>query len=148
MPLDFHASRPMNPANLISPVAGVTLDTIIAMVENSDDRTWGVDVVRSADGKQNCFFGHLFNMGANDAESNLLWNWFEQNWSSTYVIYPVNDGSNPAYPEAAPRLRVLAYLRALRNGDELTTTESMSAEYRQSLLREPDQQSARATWAA
>jgi hypothetical protein len=31
------------------------------------EASWQVNTVRSADGATNCFFGHLFNMGANDA---------------------------------------------------------------------------------
>lgn len=33
-----------------------------------------------------CFFGHLFNMGANDAEGSALWNTFEELWATTYRI--------------------------------------------------------------
>ena len=131
----------------------VTLDDIIAMVESTDEDAWQVDVVRSGDGNRNCFFGHLHaygfqraagltvdivpqffrdrapEVGAQDYFASQLWDWFECAWASTYAIYPVNDGTNPRYPQSTPKQRVLAYLRALAAGDEMTTMESMDAEF-------------------
>lgn len=104
------------------------LDDIITYMEGTPESTWGVDVVRSTgeNGEQlDCFFGHLFTMGRDEIESNKLWDWFESAWSTTYGIYPVNDGENPAYQQATPKQRVLAYLRALRAGEETTTMQSM-----------------------
>ena len=131
----------------------VTLDDIIAMVEGTAEDAWQVDVVRSGDGNRNCFFGHLHAYGtrlaanlpadtvpaffrerapevkAPDYFASQLWDWFECAFASTYAIYPVNDGTNPRYPQPTPKQRVLAYLRALATGDELTTMESMDAEF-------------------
>lgn len=131
----------------------VTLDDIIAMVEGTAEDAWQVDVVRSRDGNRNCFFGHLHAYGtrlaahlpadtvpaffrerlpevnASDYFASQLWDWFECAFASTYAIYPVNDGTNPRYRQPTPRQRVLAYLHALATGDELTTMESMGAEF-------------------
>ncbi|MCC3292412.1 hypothetical protein [Arthrobacter sp. zg-Y1110] len=101
------------------------LDSVITYMEATDEDAWRVDTVRSADGTTNCFFGHLFNMGGTDERGSALWNWFEEMWATTYAIYPVNDGKNPAYPQATPKQRVLAYLRALADGTELTTLQAM-----------------------
>lgn len=101
---------------------------------------WQLDVVRSADGSKNCFFGHLFQWAENAASehgastedarlwANLVWEAFEERWATTYVIYPINDGSNPRYPQATAKERVIAYLTALRDGEEMTTLEAMEAD--------------------
>lgn len=129
----------------------VTLDDIIAMVEVSSEDAWQVDVVRSADGTRNCFFGHLHAYGMHLAAhltddilpdylrhtgatapewvATQLWDWFENEWASTYAIYPVNDGTNPRYPQPTPRTRVLAYLHALRSGEQMTTFQQMDADF-------------------
>lgn len=114
-----------------------SLDTVIAFMEGTAEESWRTDTVRSADGSTNCFFGHLFNMGGNDERGSALWNWFEEAWSTTYRIYPINDGDNPDYPQSTPKQRVLAYLRALADGTELNTTDSMDAYY-QMILAEED----------
>lgn len=106
-----------------------TLDTVIAYMEATAEDSWNLDTVRSKDGTKNCFFGHLFNMSPDEARANALWAMFEDLYSTTYAIYPVNDGSNPRYPQETPRQRILAYLRALQSGDEMTTDQSMAADY-------------------
>lgn len=113
------------------------LDAVITYMENTDEKAWQTGTVRSADGSTNCFFGHLFNMGGTDEQGSALWNWFEELWATTYMIYPVNDGQNPAYPQPTPKQRVLAYLRALADGTELTTTQSMAASDAQDRNQDP-----------
>jgi hypothetical protein len=128
----------------------VSLDDIITMVEETSEESWQTEVVRSADGTRNCFFGHLHALGVTlaadvsaealprstrpditpgDYIGSRLWDWFESAWATTYAIYPVNDGTNPAYPQQTPRQRVLAYLRALHSGMELTTEESLDDQF-------------------
>lgn len=105
------------------------LDAVISYMETTVEEAWRTETVRSADGSTNCFFGHLFNMGADDEQGSALWNWFEELWATTYMIYPVNDGRNEKYQQKTPKKRVLAYLRALADGTEMTTGQSMEAEY-------------------
>lgn len=105
------------------------LDPVIAYMESTVEDSWNLDTVRSKDGSRNCFFGHLFNMTPDEDRANALWAMFEDLYATTYVIYPVNDGSNPRYPQETPRQRILAYLRALQSGDEMTTDQSMEADY-------------------
>lgn len=107
----------------------VTLDDVISYMEATDPETWNLDTVRSQDGKNNCFFGHLFNMGRDEQEANRIWGWFEEAWATTYRIYPINDGQNPRYQQPTSKERVLAFLYALRAGKELTTMEQMEADY-------------------
>jgi hypothetical protein len=121
-----------------------TLDTVIAYIESTAEEDWNVDTVRSKDGTKNCFFGHLFNMTPDEDRANALWGMFEDLWSTTYRIYPINDGTNPRYPQETPKQRILAYLRALQTGDEKTTEQSMEECYQLSLAEDAAQQAAAA----
>lgn len=106
-----------------------TLDTVIAYMESTAEDAWNLDTVRSKDGTRNCFFGHLYNMSPDEDRANALWAMFEDLYATTFVIYSINDGSIPRYPQETPRQRILAYLRALQAGDEMTTEQSMEAQY-------------------
>lgn len=126
----------------------ITFDDIVDAMASTPSDQWQVDTVRAPDGSSNCFFGHLFTLGERTAAAaprltiaphgkltptevvaNALWEWFESCWSTTYVIYPVNDGRDPRYPQPTPKARVLAYLEALRSGEELRTQESMLQDF-------------------
>lgn len=118
------------------------LSGLIAYLESTDTCDWNLDTVRSKDGKRNCFFGHLWNWAAGlapaygfDADQETrnawcraVWDCFEENWSTTYVIYPINDGTNAKYPQETAQARVIAYLRALQDKTEMNTHESMEAQ--------------------
>ncbi len=110
-----------------------TIEAVIAHMEATAEDSWQMDVVRSADGSRNCFFGHLFSMGADDREGTRLWDWFESAHSTTYAIYPINDGEHPEYQQTTPKQRVLAYLRDLRDGLAKTTMQCMEEDYQFSL---------------
>jgi hypothetical protein len=110
-----------------------TIEAVIAHMEATAEDSWQMDVVRSADGSRNCFFGHLFSMGANDQEGTRIWDWFESAYSTTYGVYPVNDGQHPDYQQATPKQRMLAYLRDLRDGRAKTTMQCMEEDYQFSL---------------
>lgn len=105
------------------------LDSVIAYMDATEEDTWRVDTVRSADGTTNCFFGHLFNMGGNDARGSALWDGFENLWSTTYTVYPINDGTHQGYQQTTPKQRVLAYLHDLNTGLAKTTQQRMEEEY-------------------
>jgi len=113
---------------------GVTfLDTVIDYLRTTEVDEWQTDVVRSKDGTRNCFFGHLFAIGRDDAQSNALWEFFEETYATTYMVYAVNDGTHPDYQQEHARDRVIAYLSAIRDGSELTTQQSMDEHERQYL---------------
>lgn len=101
-----------------------TIQEIIDYMESTSEESWGVDVVRTSDGK-NCFFGHLFNMGSDESESNFIWSAFEEGWATTYMIYQVNDGADPRYQQVTPKQRVVQYLKDLRDGKAKTTHQLM-----------------------
>lgn len=62
---------------------------------------------------------------------------FEERYSTSYVIGAVNDAPSSRYPQAEPRDRVVAYLQALREGDEASTYESMEVDYLLSCRPDP-----------
>lgn len=137
----FHAAKTMRQGHLerdcpaLSPRDWAaaqlqTLDTVIAYMESTAEEDWNLNTVRSKDGKKNCFFGHLFNMSPDEERANALWAMFEDLWSTTYVVYPINDGTNKRYPQETPKQRILAYLRALQAGEEKTTEQSMEESFR------------------
>lgn len=109
------------------------LADFITYLEATSPEDWCEDVVRSQDGAQNCALGHVFEWGrargdGSDRAGSRAWDWFEGAWSTSYAVYPVNDGENPDYPQATPKERIIAYCRALLDGTELSTMESMEFE--------------------
>jgi hypothetical protein len=112
------------------------LDPVIAYMEATDEDAWQVDTVRSADGATNCFFGHLFNMGGTDERGSALWGGFESTWASTYRLFPINDGTDPDYPQTTPKQRVLAFLHDLNSGAVMTTPQQMEEDYNHFLAEE------------
>jgi hypothetical protein len=46
------------------------------------------------------------------------------------MIYPVNDGRHPDYPQPTPKARVLAYLNDVLQGKRKTTYEVMEEEWK------------------
>jgi hypothetical protein len=99
------------------------IETIINYLESTTDESWCLDVVKTKEGR-NCFFGHIFDFGGGE-----LWDWFENRWATTYMIYPVNDGGHPNYKQPTAKERIIAYLKDLRDGKELTTYEVMDRDY-------------------
>ena len=146
------------------------LPAFIAYLETTAEDSWCTDVVRSPDGAANCVFGHLFQyatdhtrtiellagthgqVGRNgrrmdpaEVFANAVWNVFEERWTTTYVLYRVNDGENPAYSQPTPKQRVIAFLRALAAGEEDTTLVGMQKEYEAILALEAAEREAAAT---
>jgi len=107
------------------------LKRIIAYMEATPTTSWTTDVVCSKDG-QNCFYGHLHAMGGGDDQmgGSHLWDFFEECFATTYMLYPVNDGQDPDYPQPTAKARVIAYLKDLDAGKKKTTAELME-EYHQ-----------------
>lgn len=103
----------------------VKLQQIIDHLKSTGKDEWCKDVVRTKDSKQNCLFGHVFNMGGDDNKlANKWWDFMEM-CATTYMVYPVNDGSHPDYKQDNPRDRCIAYLEDLLAGKQLTTLQSM-----------------------
>jgi hypothetical protein len=140
------------------------LPAFISHLETTAEDSWCTDVVRSPDGAANCVFGHLFQYATDHAATtelpagthgrtgrggkplhpaevfaNAVWNVFEERWTTTYMLYRVNDGENPRYDQPTPKQRVIAYLRALAAGEEDTTLVGMQKEYEAILAHEAAQ---------
>jgi len=114
-----------------------TLIHIIRFLKNTHEDEWCVDVVRN--GTTNCLFGHIMNFfGIGDDDSiDSAWCFFEHSYSTTYVVYPINDGENPKYQQKTPKLRCIQYLRDILSGKEDTTSQGMercSREYGGNLI--------------
>lgn len=104
-----------------------TIDQIISYMEGTTEESWCMDVVKTKDGR-NCFYVHLFDLGGGDNGGSGLMNLFEKVFATTYMLYPVNDGEDPNYPQSTPKQRVLAYLRDLRDGKAKTTQDLWAEE--------------------
>lgn len=102
------------------------LTPFIEYLENTTDDEWLLDTVRNKGNTQNCMMGHLVNWfyGKDHTGSiSMAWDWFEEMWATTYMIYPVNDGTDPRYQQSTAKERIIAYLRDLMNGKEKTSAQ-------------------------
>lgn len=88
------------------------LPKIIEYLEATPENSWCTDVVKTRDGK-NCLLGHLFDYGGNH-----VMDAFEETVATTYMFYPVNDGTHPDYPQPTPKQRILQYLKDIISGKQ------------------------------
>lgn len=94
----------------------------ISYLETTTDDKWTTGVCRSTTKEKNCVMGHLFRMNLDDDEQGRLWwDWFEGCVATTFMIYPVNDGGDPRYPQTTPKARILAYLNDVLDGKVKTS---------------------------
>lgn len=101
------------------------LQDFIDYLERTEESQWCVDIVRSKDQEKNCLFGHLFNFAGDDKTGSFYWDYFENAYATTCMVYPVNDGNNQRYQQPTPKQRCIAYLKAIQSGEEETTYECM-----------------------
>lgn len=94
------------------------IKNFINYLKKTNDSSWCLDVVKTKD--KNCVMGHL-----NDFVLNKFWDWFEERISTTYVMYPINDGKSDKYKQTTPKERCVAYLENILTGDEDCTYEGM-----------------------
>src|SRR5690606_18740724 len=88
----------------------------IQYLVDTDESEWQVDVVRNKENTKNCLFGHLVNfIYGKDYQGSIssAWDCFEALWSTTWAVYPINDGRNPEYQQLTPKQRCIAYLKDL-----------------------------------
>ena len=103
-------------------MAEVTLPAVIDYLEDTADESWLMGRCRSEDGSQNCVLGHLLDFGGGEAIDV-----FEEVYATSFMVFPVNDGEHPDYPQPTPKQRVLAYLRNMEAGREPTTLDHLRA---------------------
>jgi hypothetical protein len=106
-----------------------SIDNIIEYLENTTEESWCLDVVKTKEGG-NCLFGHLFDMGGS-----RLMDLFEDQFATTFMVYPVNDGTNPKYQQSTPKQRCLAYVKDLKSG-VAQTTQDIYKEYDEEIRNE------------
>lgn len=82
------------------------IQSLIDYIEKTTDDQWLMGRVRTKDNKQNCIMGHVFDWGGGDekhesgcTQGSEAWDWFENCWATTYMIYPVNDGEDKRYKQ-------------------------------------------------
>ena len=108
------------------------LQSFIDYCESTKPEEWYLHKVRNKGNTKNCLYGHLVNWYyGKDFEGNIspIWDAFEE-VGSTYYVYPINDGTNPNYPQKTARDRCIAYLKNVRDGKELWTAAAMEEEYK------------------
>lgn len=106
------------------------INDLITYLEQTLEDSWRMGTCRSKDQKTHCVMSHIFNWGGGDeknengySKGGQAWDWFENIWATTYMVYPVNDGENKKYQQATPKQRCLAYIKDLRDGKEKTTLD-------------------------
>lgn len=101
-----------------------SLGDIAAYLSSTDEASWWAGpTFRSPDGTQHCALAHIeARWGVATME------WFEERWSTSYVIGAVNDGTHPGYPQATPKARCLWFLADLAAGRQRATTDPLEAE--------------------
>lgn len=106
------------------------LAKVIAYLKGTTEDSWCTDVVRTKDGK-NCLLGHIVDyVYGKGYQGNIMpaWDLFGEFYATEFMYYGVNDGTNPKYPQATPKQRILAYLINMLEGKELTTYQTMEAD--------------------
>lgn len=98
------------------------IQNLIEYLEKTNSNDWIVDKVRTENGK-GCLMSHIFDWGGGDNGGSEAWDWFEECWATTYMVYPVNDKQHPKYQQSDPKERCIAYLKDLQNGSEKTTQD-------------------------
>ncbi len=109
------------------------IQDLINYLENTKEEDWLVDRVRDKDGK-GCVMSHIYDFGGGDTKcpnsdqtlGSEAWDFFEEVWATTYMIYEVNDGANPRYTQPTPKKRCIAYIKDLKNGKAKTVLQLWS----------------------
>ena len=110
------------------------LTTFINYLKNTSIDSWCINVYRTSDGK-NCLYGHLVEFVGNDHCNDAI-DIFENLYATTYMVFPVNDGTSNIYKQNNPRDRCIAYLQNMVNGIEKTTVDLFD-EYSSQLKKGP-----------
>lgn len=103
------------------------LSRFIKYLEKTTDDQWQLEKVGEPEMKKWCVMGHLFIWAAGEKKdekrANRIYSYFEEVIATTFMTYPVNDGTNPKYQQTTPKERCIAYLKDLKEGKEKTTLD-------------------------
>lgn len=97
------------------------LNNFVIYLKGTTIESWCTKVYRTAEGR-NCLYGHLADFVGNEYCSDAI-DIFENLYATTYMIFPVNDGTSDIYKQDNPRDRCIAYLENMIIGKEHTTIE-------------------------
>lgn len=93
------------------------LDKLIEYLDTTTPESWCLDVCGTED-HQFCLLGHVLIFGGN-----RFVDWFENRVATTFMFYPINDGTNKKYQQPTAKERCIAYIKDLRDGKEKTTKD-------------------------
>lgn len=104
---------------------GRVLPSLAEIIDFLDATTpeswWAGPTFRSECETKHCVLSHIF-----EEWGSAGFDEFEDRYSTSYFIGgAINDKPSEAYPQPHPKDRVVAYLRAMLAGTEMTTHESM-----------------------
>lgn len=115
------------------------LEDLITYLETTSEESWLMGKCRSKDQTQHCLVSHIYNFAGGDEVAEVFTtrngqsfnitkgsngiDFFEERWATSYMFYPVNDGTNPNYPQATPKERCITYLKNLKDGKEKSTLD-------------------------
>ena len=107
------------------------LHSLLDYLQKTKEDEWCVGVCRKTDTaiQKNCLLGHVFNFGSIDffgknseKGANAALNFFD-NIATTYIFYPINDGTNPNYQEPTPKQRCVSFLKNILSSKEKTVNQ-------------------------
>jgi len=108
------------------------LNNIISYLQNTTPEDWCVGRVRTKGNKQNCLLGHLHNYGGGDeGHGGFICDMFEEFYATTYMFYSINDGEHSDYPQKTSKDRIIAYIKDLRDGKQMTTGQMFEEEMKE-----------------
>lgn len=109
------------------------MPSLIDYLKATKPDEWYLHKVRNKTNTKNCLYGHVINWyygKGYEGECSAIWDAFEE-VGTTFYVYPINDGTNPKYPQKTARERCIAYLENIQNGTELWSEEAMEKELAQ-----------------
>lgn len=102
----------------IEPKTTFDINKLLTYLEATTEESWCTDVVKTKDNKS-CLFGHIFDYGGGQAMDIF------ERYATTYMVYPVNDGTHHQYQQPTPKQRCIAYVKDLISGKQKTTYQLM-----------------------
>lgn len=107
------------------------LGEFISYCEATRPEDWYLHKVRNHSNTKNCLYGHLINWYYGKGYTGNvqpMWDAFEE-VGSTFYVYPINDGTNPNYPQPTARERCIQYLKNVLSGEELWTAAAIERDF-------------------
>lgn len=99
------------------------LEEFLEYLKSTQEKSWCEKVTKTKDGRK-CVLGHVFDFGrAAGCSGNYAMDMFEEIYATSYMMFLVNDGDHPDYPQPTPKQRCISYFTNMMNGKEKTTQQ-------------------------